>query len=220
MDSVTLCAAKLGYTVIEREIAATAVADVYAELEVITRLCAKDKTTLSVFSDKDDIAKIQEWREGFGNESRECPTIFVWDSLIYYISKSDKNKTLKEWELLLSKQPSLECVVCFERITASADARPCLACHAMCCADCNWKQSLPECPVCKAFDMKSYVRNPGVYAAQLLPQLGIAMSDVKTSKDMCARQIKELTGFHHLDDLIDSAMVTAWEKVYDVRDQL
>lgn len=220
MDSVRLCAAKLGYTVIDRKIAATAVPDVYTELEVITRVCAKDKTKLFVFSDKDDIAKVQDWREGFGNESRECHTIFVWDSLIYYISKSDKPKSLKEWELLLSKKQSLECVICFERITKSADARPCLTCHAMCCADCNWKQSLPECPVCKAFDMKSYVRNRGVYAAQLLPQLGIPMADVKKSKDMCDRQIKELTGFDHLEDLIDSAMVAAGEKVYDVRDQL
>jgi len=41
MDSVRLCAAKLGYTVIERNIASKAVSDVYAELEVITRVCAK-----------------------------------------------------------------------------------------------------------------------------------------------------------------------------------
>lgn len=69
--------------------------------------------------------------------------------------------------------------------------------------------------------MKSYVRHRGVYAAQLLPQLGIPMADVKKSKDMCASQIKELTGFDHLQDLFDSAMVTAGEKVYDdVRDQL
>lgn len=164
---------------------------------------------------------IQEWREGFGNESRECQTVFVWDSLIYYISKSDKPKTLKEWELLLSKQQSKECVICFERITKSRDARLCLTCHAMCCAECNWKQSLPECPVCKAFDMKTYVRNRGVYAAQLLPQLGLTMADIKKSKDMCASQIKEMTGFDELEDLIDSAMVAAGEKVYDdVRDQL
>lgn len=77
MDYVRLCAAKLGYTVIDRKIAAKAVPDVYAELEVITRVCAKDETKLFVFLDKDDIAKIQEWREGFGNEPRECYTIFV-----------------------------------------------------------------------------------------------------------------------------------------------
>jgi hypothetical protein len=137
------------------------------------------------------------------------------------VSKSDKPKTLKEWELLLSKGQSLECVICFERITKSIDAHPCLTCHAMCCEHCNWKQSLPECPVCKAFDMKSYVRNRGVYAAQVLPQLGISMSDIKKSQDMCANQIKEMTGFDNLDDLIDSAMVAAGEKVYDnVRDQL
>ncbi|CAM9440305.1 unnamed protein product [Ectocarpus fasciculatus] len=52
------------------------------------------------------------------------------------------------------------------------------------------------------------------------PQLSIAMSDVKKSKDMCAGQIKELTGFDHLEDLIDSAMAAVGEKVYDVRDQL
>jgi hypothetical protein len=83
MDSVRLCAAKLGYTVIDRKIASRAVSDVYAELEVITRICAKDKTKMFVFSDKDDIAKIREWREGFGNETRECETAFIWDSLIY-----------------------------------------------------------------------------------------------------------------------------------------
>ena len=114
--------------------------------------------------------------------SRECHTAFMWDSLVYYFSKSDKPKTLREWELLLSKQRSLECVICFERIKKSADARPCLTCHAMCCADCNWKRSLPECPVCKAFDMKSYVRNRGVYAAQLLPQLGTPTADVKSRR--------------------------------------
>lgn len=119
----------------------------HAELEVITRVCARDKTKLFVFSDQDDTAKIQEWREGFGNETRECQAAFMWDKLIYYINTSDKSKTLKEWELLLSKQQSLECVICFERITKSADARPCLTCHAMCCADCIWKQSVTECPV-------------------------------------------------------------------------
>lgn len=74
MDSGRLCAAKPGYTVIERTIASKAVSDVYAELEVITRMCAKDKTKIFVFSGKDDITKLQEWREGFGNESRECQT--------------------------------------------------------------------------------------------------------------------------------------------------
>lgn len=60
-----------------------------------------------------------------------------------------------------------------------------------------------------------------MYAAQVLPQLGISMSDIKKSKDMCSNQIKEMTGFDNLDDLIDSAMVAAGEKVYDnVRDQL
>lgn len=204
------------YTVIERNTASKAVSDVYAELEVITRVSAKDTTKTFDFSNKDNIAKTQEWREGFGNESRECQTVFVWHTLIYYIHKSDKPKTLQEWELVLSKG----CVICFEHITKkSIDARPCLTCHAMCCADCNWKQSLPESPVCKAFDMKSYVRYRGVYAAQVLPQLGISMSDMKMSKDMCANQIKELTGFNHLEDLIDSAMVAAGGEVYDMRDQ-
>ena len=130
MDSVRLCAAKLGYTVIDRKIASQAAPDVYAELETITCVCAKDKTKIFVFSDKDDIAKIQEWHEGFGDDTRECQTVFVWDSLIYYVSKADKPKTLKELELLLSRQQSLECVTCFERMTKSADARPCLTCHA------------------------------------------------------------------------------------------
>ncbi|CAM9915918.1 unnamed protein product, partial [Ectocarpus fasciculatus] len=53
-------------------------------LEAITRVCAKDKTKMFVLSDKDDIGKIQEWREGFEDESRECQTAFVWDCLIYY----------------------------------------------------------------------------------------------------------------------------------------
>lgn len=220
MDSVRICADKLGYTVVERSIASKAVSNIYAELETITRVCANDKTKIFVFSDKRDIASIQEWRQGFGKEPQPCETIFIWDSIIYYISKSDKPKTLKAWELMLSKQQSQECVICFERITKSIDARPCLTCHAMCCADCNWKQSLPECPVCKAFDMKTYVRNRGVYAAQLLPQLGLTMADIKKSKDMCASQIKEQTGFDELEDLIDHAMTVAGEKVYDVRAQL
>lgn len=47
------------------------------------------------------------------------------------------------------------------------------------------------------------------------------MADAKKSKDMCATQIKEMTGFDHLEDLIDSAMVAAGEKIYDdVQDQL
>lgn len=217
MDSVRLCAAKLGYTVIERQIVSKVVSGVYAELEVITRVCAKDKTKIFVFSDKDDIAKIQEWREGFGNQPKECETVFVWDSVIYYMSKSDKTKTLKEWELFLSKQRSLDCVICFERIKRSEDAHPCLTCHAICCAECNWKQSFPECPVCKAFDMKSYVRNRAVYAAQVLPQLSLTMTDIKKSKDMCASQIKEQTGCDNLEDLIDMAMAAAGEKVYDVQ---
>lgn len=220
MDSVRICADKLGYTVVERSIASKAVSNIYAELEAIARVCAKDKTKIFVFSDKHDIASIQEWRQGFGNDTRECETAFIWDSIIYYISKSDRPKTLKEWELFLSKQRSLECVICFEGITKSEDAHPCLTCHAICCADCNWKQSLPECPACKAFDMKSYVRNRNVYAAQVLPQLGITMADMTKSKDLCANQIKELTGFDNLDDLIDNAMTVAGEKVYDVRDQL
>ncbi|CAM9116693.1 unnamed protein product [Ectocarpus sp. 8 AP-2014] len=221
MDSVRLCAAKLGYTVIERKIASEAVSDVYAELEVITRVCAKDKTKIFVFSDKHDSAKLQEWREGFGNKAQECETAFIWDSIIYYVSKSNKHKTLKEWELLLSKQQSLDCVICFERITKSEDAHSCLTCHAICCADCNWKQSLPECPVCRAFDIKAYVRNRNVYATQVLPQLGITLADMTKSKDSCANQIKELTGFDNLHDLIDNAMMVAGEKVYDdVRDQL
>ena len=41
--------------------------------------------------------------------------------------------------------------------------------------------------------MKSYVRNRGVYAAQVLPQLGLTMADMNKLKDMCASQIKELT---------------------------
>lgn len=62
MDSVRLCAANLGYTVIDENIASKAVNDAYAELEVIARVCAKDKTKLFVFSDTDDIARIQQWR--------------------------------------------------------------------------------------------------------------------------------------------------------------
>lgn len=72
MNSVKLCAAKLGYTVIDRKITSKAV-------EVIARVCAKDNTKLFVFSDK-DIAKIQQWCEGFGNESRECRTALIWDN--------------------------------------------------------------------------------------------------------------------------------------------
>ena len=113
MDSVRICADKLGHTVIERSIASKAVSNIYAELETITSVCAKDKTKIFVFSDKHDITSIQEWRQGFGNETQPCETAFIWDSIMYYISKSDRPKTLKEWELFLSKQRSLECVICF-----------------------------------------------------------------------------------------------------------
>lgn len=58
MDSIRHCVAKLGYTIINKKIASKAMSDAYAELEVIGRVCAKDKTKLFVFSDKDDIAKI------------------------------------------------------------------------------------------------------------------------------------------------------------------
>ena len=61
MDSVRFCAAKLGYTVIDRKITSK------VELEVIARVFAKDKTKIFVFSDEDDIKKIQGWRKGFGN---------------------------------------------------------------------------------------------------------------------------------------------------------
>lgn len=90
MDSVRFCAAKLGYTVIDRRITSK------VELEVIARVCAKDKTKFFVFSDEDDVKKIQGWREGFGNNPQECHTACMWDSLVYHISKSDKPKTLRE----------------------------------------------------------------------------------------------------------------------------
>ncbi|CAN0423751.1 unnamed protein product [Pylaiella littoralis] len=51
MDSVRFCAAKLGYTVIDRKITSK------VELEVIARVCAKDKTKILVFSDEDDVKK-------------------------------------------------------------------------------------------------------------------------------------------------------------------
>lgn len=82
------------------------------------------------------------------------------------------------------------------------------------------KQSLPECPVCQALDMKSCVRNRGVYAAQVLPQLGVTMTDTKKVERHVREPIKELTGFDHLHDLIDNAMAATGEKAYYVRNQL
>lgn len=59
-DSVRHCVAELGYTVIDQKVASKAMSDAYAELEVIACVCTKDKTKLFVFSEKDDIAKIQQ----------------------------------------------------------------------------------------------------------------------------------------------------------------
>lgn len=85
MDSVKLCAGKLGYTIIERNISATIRSDIYTELEVITKLCASDKSKIYVFSNKRDVEAIQEWRKGFGNSEKLCHNIFIWDNIIYYI---------------------------------------------------------------------------------------------------------------------------------------
>lgn len=65
VDSVRLYAAKLGHTATERKI------DLKAELEFITRVFAKGRTKIFVFSDEYDIAKIRGLREGQGNKSQE-----------------------------------------------------------------------------------------------------------------------------------------------------
>ena len=48
MESVRLCAVKLGYTVFDRKIASKAEPDVYAEREVIVCVCAKNTTIIVV----------------------------------------------------------------------------------------------------------------------------------------------------------------------------
>ena len=171
MDCVKVCAEKLGLTIIDRQIVSRSNDKVFSELTLVTRVCAQDRTKIFVISDEHDMKRIQMWHAGFGSKAVKCDTIFFRGNIIYYVKEMDKT-SMHEWELLFTKGVSMECVVCREDLTISEDAYPCHKCHAMMCAQCNWKVHKPECPVYRAFLPRTYLHHRSVYAGQIVTQLG------------------------------------------------
>lgn len=203
------CVDKLVIEVINRTLSSRKIMGYGQELLRFMEICDKDTSKLFMFNDKEDVESIQHLQSLLGHEPRRCDSMFIWSSLVYRLVPEDKDKTLKEWTFLFSKQRSTECSVCLEKIKRSADKTTCHKCHDTRCRICDLQQDL-QCPVCREFDLEAYCRNRTIYLNQILMQAG---------KKACEETAKEKFPCDSVDDLVDQATRVCGEKVYDVRDQ-
>lgn len=214
------CVDKLGIEVGSCSLSSKKLSLFGQELMHLLEIADKDRTKLFLFRDKQDVGCIQLFQTLQGHEPRECDAVFIWTNIVYYVVPGDKDKTLKEWEFLFSKQRTLECCVCLEDIKRSADIISCHKCHEIRCRACDLKQVKPECPACRAFDLDAYLRHRTVYLNQILMQAGISRKDFETKGGKaCEAIVKEKFPCESVDDLLDDMMRACGEKVFDVRDQ-
>ena len=214
------CVQKLGIEIKNSTLTSDRLSVFGQELLSIMEICDKDLTKLFMFKDEKDVESIQHFQSLQGHEARECDAIFIWSSIVYRLVPEDKDKTLKEWEFFFSKLRSTECCVCLGKIKRSAEIVTCHKCQENRCLTCDLQQDHPECPVCREFDLKIYLRNRGIYLNQILEQSGVTKKMMETrGKKACEKIVKDAFPCDSVEDLVDEAMRVCGERVYDVRGQ-
>ena len=160
MENLRECIDSIGFELIEKTFEPKTMHIVNTELSSVLDICKADKKKIFFFEDPVDVSLIRTHRESEINTN--FIAALIWhdgkEDNTYYITECDEQISAKKWELIFTKGFSHECCICLEPFGKgkSPDVL-CSMCLATRCCSCAWKQHTPECPICREFDMDSYI---------------------------------------------------------------
>jgi len=156
--------------------------DLTIQLKNILKNCKSTKK-IYLFTDIEDVSLLHNYQELDVNE--DLISFIIWgDKNVQYISKNsliDK----KKWNLILTKGISKTCCICLESFeNKTTPDNMCYTCLSTRCKFCVWKQHTPECPICREFDIDSYLNKRIRCMYFILTRSGLTRSiiDSKRSK--------------------------------------
>lgn len=120
-------------------------------------ICDKDTSKLFMFNDKEDVDSIQHFQSLLGHEPKGGATRYssgVASCTVWFLKTRTRRRRNGHFSSL--NRALLNRFQCLER---SADKTTCHKCHDIRCGICDLQQDLPECPVCREFDLEAYCRN-------------------------------------------------------------
>ena len=219
MDNLKKCIHSLGLQLVDRRLKSINAESIRREISCVHSITKECKKKVFIYEDPGDIRLILENHSTLGKTKKvEYDLIFIWDKIFYFMLKGDETKSIKDWEMFFTKGISSDCSICLERVGDETDAVVCKKCHEIRCRVCDDLQVLSECPVCRTFEMDSYVRKRAFYLSHLLDRAKISHQDflVKGRKGCESILCKTFTS-SSVEDLIDETMGFNGKKVYDVR---
>ena len=115
-----------------------------------------DKTTIYVFSNKNDVRSLVEEDARRQSEYRgykvehdveKHERFCVWDMFVFTVEVGDV-KACKDWYRIFTREYCDNCCVCLEPVSRIVHTS-CWTCGAVCCSECILNKGSEDCPVCK-----------------------------------------------------------------------
>jgi hypothetical protein len=216
MDIFRRSVSDVGFELIERTLGSTDSDAIHRELFVIHNVSKMDKKKVFLFADPADVDLIRMHERTLDTLPDNVKYMYVWDNKIYALMEK-MDMTLQQWVLFFTKAATDKCIICLEDIGEEVeDAARCPHCYEVRCRDCDVKQKLSECPVCRKLDPSSYLFKRYRTFNGILATSGIAeAASKKENRRGCRRIVKEkFPEFTTVDDMIDALLEMQGFRLY------